>query len=561
MGLTKEGGERKWQRNFPAWVEKCSMRHGGIYSYPTNERTIDANGRWKVEIVCPEHGSFWMSPEKHAFGQGCPKCSGIGTDKVAEVKGMYPNFHWPDNLEIPTTKTPLHLNCPAHGEFVTTFNRLQTIHKEVASPCPKCNKLAGGLMRRKSVAKWVSQIGERYDGKLSVDPATILTASHKARFVCTEHGEFWSVLCDVLSGHGCFECGRLRRNAEASLNPEDFLTKAREVHGDTYDYDLSTLVSSKRQVVITCKTHGEFSQIAANHTNGAGCPTCSNSVSSGELEIAEWLEGLGVDVVKRDRKQLGGKEIDIYLPKFNLGIEYCGLYWHSEDRLGATYHKDKLDLAKSSGIRLVTVFEDEWLDSPEKVKGRIKVLLGGCPTIMARKTDCRKIVWAQAYIFLTEQHMQGAGAPSAVCYGLYHAGELVMVATFGLGRFSSGHAWELIRVSGSGSLRVVGGLGKLLAKFQREFQPGNIITYADLRWGDGESYGKVGFEYDGCTKPGYFWCKQSGRFSRYDFQKHKLKNVLERFDEELSEADNCRMNGYWRIFDCGHSRWVWKRKA
>jgi hypothetical protein len=91
--------------------------------------------------------------------------------------------------------------------------------------------------------------------------------------------------------------------------------------------------------------------------------------------------------VRRDRKQLGGKEIDIYLPQFKVGIEYCGLYWHGEHVLGPTYHKDKLALASAAGIRLVTVFEDEWLNTPNKVMFRILTLLGASRVTMGRKTD------------------------------------------------------------------------------------------------------------------------------------------------------------------------------
>jgi len=560
MALTPEAGRRKWERNFPAWLEKCKEKHEGKYAYPSNER-VSVGGRWKVAIVCPIHGEFQMSPEKHAFGQGCPKCSGKGTDKVAEVKALYPNFPWPANLAVEHTKSLFQLECPEHGQFVTTLNRLQTRHAQgIQSPCPKCNRIAGGAMRRKSVAKWVSEIDAVYDGKLVLDPVSVTGAGEKARFVCSEHGEFWSVLADVKDGHGCFECGRLRRNAEACLKPDDFLARARAVHGDTYEYDLSTVVSSKTPMRITCKKHGDFMQRPGNHmANGSGCPACANGTSSGEIEIAEWLASEGVEVVRRDRKRLGGKEIDIYLPQFKVGIEYCGLYWHGEHALGPTYHKDKLALARAAGIRLVTVFEDEWLNTPNKVMFRILTLLGASRVTMGRKTECRKIAWREASDFLTAQHMQGAGTPAKACYGLFDDDQLVMVSTWGLSRFSKSSEWELLRLAGSNSDRVVGGLGKMLAAFKRDHDPDSIVTYADLRWGDGEAYGKVGFSRDGETNPGYFWCKKSDRFSRYDFQKHKLKNVLKEFDETLSETENCHMNGYWRIFDCGHSRWVWKK--
>ena len=85
-----------------------------------------------------------------------------------------------------------------------------------------------------------------------------------------------------------------------------------------------------------------------------------------------------------------------------------------------------------------------------------------------------------------------------------------------------------------------------------------LVTYADLRWGTGDAYGKVGFTKVGVTRPNYSWCKGIIRYSRHHFQKHKLEKVLKTFDPSLSEAENCHRNGMWRIYDCGHSKWEMK---
>ena len=58
------------------------------------------------------------------------------------------------------------------------------------------------------------------------------------------------------------------------LTTEEFIQKAREVHGDKYDYSKVKYVNSKTQVCIICKEHGEFPQQASNHLHGIGCPLC-----------------------------------------------------------------------------------------------------------------------------------------------------------------------------------------------------------------------------------------------------------------------------------------------
>lgn len=563
MALTPEAGKLKWERNFPAWVDKCNEKHGGVYQYPSVERVKSVDGKWKVRIVCPEHGEFVQAPEKHAFGQGCPKCSGIGTDKLVNLRALYPSFPWPDSLDIKNTKDAIQLECEVHGLFVTTYNRLTTRHgRGVTAPCPKCSKEMAGASRRKSVKVWADQIERTYGGRVSVDPLSITTSAAKARFVCCDHGEFHSVLQDVVGGHGCPACGEMRRNDTLRSSFDDFVGAAKIVHGEVYEYPPSKYINTKTPVAITCKKHGVFFQRPNNHVTGAGCPTCSNRVSSGELGVYEWLESSGVAVVGRDRVQLDGMEIDIYLPEYRIGVEYCGLYWHGEHHKHSAYHKEKADLARSKGIKLVTIFEDEWLNasSKQKVMFRLLTLLGASKTYAARKLTCSRVTWGQAKAFLDLHHMQGAGAPAKVCYGLFDGLELKAVSTWGKSRFDAQAEWEMLRFSGAYSDRIAGGIGKMFKAFVREIDPISVVTYADLRWGSGEGYGKIGFTAQGETAPGYFWCKGVSRFSRYDFQKHKLAGVLRSFDPLMSETENCHRDGYWRVFDCGHSRWLWVKQ-
>lgn len=101
-------------------------------------------------------------------------------------------------------------------------------------------------------------------------------------------------------------------------------------------------------------------------------------------------------------------------------------------------------------------------------------------------------------------------------------------------------------------MTVVGGASKLLAHFEKEQHPQSLVTYADRRWSDGDLYRKLGFVLAHKTKPSYFYVKNACRYSRIKFQKHKLKDLLEDYNEDLSEVQNMKNNGYTRIFDCGN---------
>ena len=96
---------------------------------------------------------------------------------------------------------------------------------------------------------------------------------------------------------------------------------------------------------------------------------------------------------------------------------------------------------------------------------------------------------------------------------------------------------------------MIGGAGKLL-KYFRDRHEGSIVSYADMRWSSGNLYEKLGFVLDGVTPPGYDYynLKKKTLHSRMNFQKKKLKK-MEHYDENLSEYDIMRLNGYDRIWN------------
>ena len=61
------------------------------------------------------------------------------------------------------------------------------------------------------------------------------------------------------------------------LTTEEFITKAKEIHGNTYDYSKSEYVTSNQKLTIICKQHGEFRQLAGAHLAGNRCYWCGHS--------------------------------------------------------------------------------------------------------------------------------------------------------------------------------------------------------------------------------------------------------------------------------------------
>lgn len=149
----------------------------------------------------------------------------------------------------------------------------------------------------------------------------------------------------------------------AIMPKEDFIKICNEIHQNKYDYSkvVYDRVGSSIPITIICPDHGEFKQRPMAHRTGAGCQKCGKMMSRGEDEICALLAERGVQYIQSWRRGLQGQhEIDIYLPNFNIGIEFDGLYWHSDKFKPASYHLDKTKMADRAGIRLFHVFENEW---------------------------------------------------------------------------------------------------------------------------------------------------------------------------------------------------------
>ncbi len=132
------------------------------------------------------------------------------------------------------------------------------------------------------------------------------------------------------------------------------------------------------------------------------------------------------------------------------------------------------------------------------ILGRLLVRFGRGRKIHARHTVATRIDKKRALDFLTEHHLLYA-LPGKYRYGLYLHGELLGVAVFSGGRRMYGQhddyrSFELLRFCTKTGVQVVGGFSKLLKAFERDFNPGDIMTYVDRNWSDGSKYARLGFE-------------------------------------------------------------------
>ena len=323
------------------------------------------------------------------------------------------------------------------------------------------------------------------------------------------------------------------------------LERSQETRAKSYVARIPTLIDQSRYDIleyphrlsdgmkIRCKKCGEETVVRMtcgrlnilNH-NSLLCKHCENfnGTSKTEKDIVDFIKSIAPDenMVENDRIVLNPKELDIYIPDRKLAFEYDGLYWHC----------------------------DEDGDS----KRHLRKTLSCDKTIYARTCQVKEVSSKESLEFQWQNHIQG-GVNSKVNLGLYHDGELVSLMTFSKPRFSKRYEWELVRFCNRCGYHVPGGASKLLKQFEQAYHPRSIVSYADRRWSmksESTLYNRLGFSLASESTPNYWYVKDGELFNRIQFQKHKLKGLLDKFDESKSEWQNMQDNGYDRIFDCGN---------
>jgi protein-arginine kinase activator protein McsA len=101
------------------------------------------------------------------------------------------------------------------------------------------------------------------------------------KIICPIHGEFKQIPHKHLQKHGCQKCGAIRKTKDTT---EGFIKKAKEIHGDKYDYSLVEYINRSTKVKIICKVHGMFEQMPQSHLiTRSGCYKCGRIASGKKL--------------------------------------------------------------------------------------------------------------------------------------------------------------------------------------------------------------------------------------------------------------------------------------
>lgn len=191
---------------------------------------------------------------------------------IKEARNVHGDRYCYDFVEYKTRKASVDILCPKHG----VFSQLPRYHLQ-GRKCRKCSLedlnskgRSSFLGKEEYIKRAIEKHGENYD-YTKVD---YTGRRSKICINCRIHGDFYQRADYHLSGKGCPYCSGNK------LNLEFFISKARKVHLDKYDYSQTKYHGTYSKVIIVCREHGSFNQSPTTHLKGGGCPKCTLGLSS-----------------------------------------------------------------------------------------------------------------------------------------------------------------------------------------------------------------------------------------------------------------------------------------
>ena len=282
----------------------------------------------RAYLHCTKHGEFECMP----LGPRTVVCPGCRADAVREEGLASIKLRafelFGERIKIVedtyvNSGSEVDIVCELHGRStIRAGTILFNSEGRTQYGCKRCADANFGASRTLPFDKFVEQMQEKF-GKNTVEylPEGYTGLSGKITYVCPKHGKVTAeAFHHTKAKLPCKTCAAERRSEGSRVPFGKFLEKSRKIHGDRSDYIVGSYTAMSDSASIVCKVHGEFGQLPSDHvTSKAGCPKCAGSVSKGEIELKEFLEGTGLEISHQFR-YAGRREFDILVSSHNIAI-------------------------------------------------------------------------------------------------------------------------------------------------------------------------------------------------------------------------------------------------
>lgn len=282
--------------------------------------------------------------------------------KASKVHGNQYNY---DFVEYKNNYTKVKIICKKHR----VFEQRPGDHLK-GQGCPKCSAINIGKAHISNKQEFIEKAAIIHNNKYNYDRVQYKGSHIKVEIGCPIHGPFQQMPWAHLAGAGCPLCGNVSTGQNQILGKAEFVKRAKQIHGNKYDYSKSLYIDATTNITIICPIHGEFEQTPNNHINmKQGCPHCKES--KGEKEVRKILDKFNIRYVSQYKfkgcKNKRALPFDFYLPDYNTCIEYNGkqhyLYngYFGEDSFKLTQETDniKRNFCSLNNIKLIEIKYDE----------------------------------------------------------------------------------------------------------------------------------------------------------------------------------------------------------
>lgn len=385
-------------------------------------------------------------------------------------------------------------------------------------------------------------------------PQTIKATSRKKVSWLGKCGhEFDQILGDRNAGNGCPTCaGRVLLtglNDLATVNPDAAKDWHPTLNGKLTPQDVRANEGTPVWWQCPVKAHHTWEALVSSRNYGTLCPHCPHKTSKAEDTVREYIESLGYEVQSSNRKVLKGKEIDIYIPSLKVGIEFNGVYWHSEGggKKDTQYHFNKWSNCGKVGVELIQIWEDDWVTNPELVLVSLARRLAskGSQTPAGNLTT-RSISQEDAETFLNDNDLGGFKAGTHYHGSVDSHGELQSVLVLDKVGSLIDIAQYVSNADSNGDLK------ELLAHVTETHGVSSFTVTVDNCNGEGSIYRNTGFSEVKVEPATHKYLVRGKRISsaQYTASKFRQDPALE-WKDGLTEKELADLNGLNRIWDAG----------
>jgi hypothetical protein len=565
----------------------------GLNIIQPDEATFNTNT--PITIICPKNSTHTYKASISQIKTGrkdissCPHCHketkykemGLPKTEIEEYAKQY-NLDFEPKQEYYNKWTDqITFICKnGHNHTIKALN-----HWSLNKPqfvCDECNKLKLGIKTEQEYEQIINNIKYKNHKNIQIKEPIF---NKEITTVSIEHIKSqgnWHIVefngTRSKSKFICLDCGyekeTLVRNLDKCQGCRNIINKTR-IYEKIKDIckENNIYPTNPDQVYVDCDTPIELKcnecgyefeynwhQITGKYYK-LTCPKCYKSTKrQTENEIYDFISSIyPVEKIEQNNKKIiTPHELDIYIDERKLAIEFCGNVWHCEKYItDRKYHYNKYKKCLELGIKLITIFEDEWIDKQEICKSRIKNYLGQTENkIYAKDCTIVEINKVEADNFCKLNHIQGADRKTDIAYALIHENKIVSLMTFKVGIESRKGDWELNRFCNLINHNVVGAFSRLLKRFRDTHPNSSLFSYSDNRWSNGEVYDKNGFTFKSDIPVRYSYVGNiTGwkRRHRFTFNKKRLYKMFGISQE--SEHQIADKHQLYRLWDCGYKKW------